>query len=353
MRPDIWLLYRQMIRSRLFEERVKELWEKGLISGEMHLGMGEEAIAACLTSMLQDGDAMALDYRGTPPLIMRGVKLVCLLREFMGQADGLCRGYGGHMHLFSQEHLCASSGIVGASGPLASGFALASQLLRPGKLAVAFFGEGAMNQGMLLESLNLAAAWKLPVIFVCKDNRIAITTPSPSVTAGSLMERVKGFGLHFLEVDGTDIEAVWEAAAEAVQRVRKGEGPVFLLAHCCHLEGHFLGDPLLRIIRNPFKQVKKTLMPLIRSLLSPKGASLGDRFRSLRDIASLIGRASKEKRSKFSDPIYQTRQKLKMDKRRLEEMEKEVRQEIDQAIELSLAGFGSDSEDYDGSSNLS
>jgi len=103
MRPDIWLLYREMLRSRLFEERVKELWEKGLISGEMHLGMGEEAIAACLTSMLQDGDAMALDYRGTPVLLMRGVDLVCLLREFMGRADGLCRGYGGQHRRTDQD----------------------------------------------------------------------------------------------------------------------------------------------------------------------------------------------------------------------------------------------------------
>lgn len=180
MGADVWHLYRQMLRSRLFEERVKELWKKGLISGEMHLGMGEEAIAAGIVSLLQDGDAMALDHRGTAPLVVRGVDLVCLLREFLGRADGLCGGHGGHMHLFSPEHLCASSGIVGASGPLASGFALACQHLRPCKLAVAFFGEGAMNQGMLLESLNLAAAWKLPVIFVCKDNRLAITTPSPN-----------------------------------------------------------------------------------------------------------------------------------------------------------------------------
>jgi pyruvate dehydrogenase E1 component alpha subunit len=257
------------------------------------------------------------------------------------------------MHLFSREHLCASSGIVGASGPLASGFALASQLLRPGKLAVAFFGEGAMNQGMLLESLNLAAAWKLPVIFVCKDNGLAITTNSSSVTAGSLMERVKGFGLLALEADGTDIEAVWQAAAEAMQRARKGEGPVFLLAHCCHLEGHFLGDPLLRIIRSPFKQMKKTLMPLIRSLLSLKGASLSGRLNSLREGASLIWQASKEKKSKYSDPIYRTRQKLEKDKSRLEEMEKGVKQEIDRAVELSLAGFGSDSSGYNWSSNLS
>jgi len=255
------------------------------------------------------------------------------------------------MHLFSPEHLCASSGIVGASGPLASGFALASQYLRPGKLAVAFFGEGAMNQGMFLESLNLAAVWKLPVIFVCKDNRLAITTSSSSVTAGRLLARASCFGLYAFEVVGADVEAVWKAAAEAVERVRKGEGQVFLLAHCCHLEGHFLGDPFGRIIYSPFKQMKKILFLLIRSFLAKKGASLSDRFHSLSQVTSLIGRAIREQKSKNSDPIFRTRQKLKKDKRRLEEVEEEVRQEIDQAVEASLSDSDSNNEIFSDSSN--
>lgn len=156
MEPDLWSLYRQMLRSRGFEEVVKDLWEKGEISGEMHLGIGEEAIAAGVVTHLQKGDAMVLDHRSTPPLVVRGVDIVFLLREFLGRADGLCCGMGGHMHLFSPEHLAASSGIVGATGPIGAGFALAAQHLRPQNLAVAFFGEGAMNQGMLMESLNLA-----------------------------------------------------------------------------------------------------------------------------------------------------------------------------------------------------
>ena len=209
-----------------------------------------------------------------------------------------------------------------------------------------------MNQGMLLESLNLAAAWKLPVIFVCKDNRLAITTHSPSVTAGNLLDRARGFGLFALEVDGADVEAVWEAAAEAAERVRKGEGAVFLLTHCCHLEGHFLGDPILRIVQSPFKQMKKTLIPLVHSFFSLKGASLRERFRSLREVTLLIGRAIREQKSKSFDPIYRTRQMLKQDKRRLEEVEDEVRQEIDRAVEASLSNSGSDNEIYDDSSNL-
>src|SRR4030042_416765 len=134
----------------------------------MHSGTGEEAIIAGVVTQLREGDAMALDHRGTAALLMRGVDPVLILRELLGRPDGLCGGMGGHMHLFSPAHLAASSGIVGAAGPAAVGFALANLHLRPGKVAVAFFGEGATNQGMLLESWNLAAAWKLPVLFVCK-----------------------------------------------------------------------------------------------------------------------------------------------------------------------------------------
>ena len=140
MKPDLWLLYENMLRSRLFEEAVTQVWNDGNISGEMHLSVGEEAIVAGMVLQLQDGDAMALDHRGTSPLVMRGVDLVLLLREFIGHQDGLCAGKGGHMHLFSREHLAASSGIVGASGPAAVGFALAALHLRPGKVALAFFG---------------------------------------------------------------------------------------------------------------------------------------------------------------------------------------------------------------------
>ncbi len=341
-RPDLWFLYRQMLRARLFEQRVKEIWQKGLISGEMHLGLGEEAVAAGVVSHLEEGDALILDHRGTPPLIIRGIEPASLLKEFMGRPDGLCRGFGGHMHLFSRDKLCASSGIVGASGPLASGFALACQHLRPNKLAVAFFGEGAMNQGMLLESLNLAAVWKLPVIFVCKDNKLAITTRSPRVTSGSLLERAKGFGLQASEVDGTAVEELWQATAEATQRARSGKGPVFLLAHCCHLEGHFLGDPFLRFVQSPWQQMKKILWPLIRTVFAKGGTRLRHRLLNLAEITSLIGKAIAEQGSKKYDPLHRTRQKLKKEKSRLEEVENEVKQEIEKAVELSLSEFEQD-----------
>ena len=334
MEPDLWSLYRQMLRSRRFEEAVADLWEKGKISGEMHLGIGEEAIAAGVVAHLQDGDAMALDHRGTPPLVIRGVDLVLILKEFCGCSDGLCCGMGGHMHLFSRKHLAASSGIVGAAGPMAAGFALAAQYLRPGNIAVAFFGDGAMNQGMLLESFNLAVAWKLPVLFVCKDNEWAITTRSNYVTGGDLLDRAKGFGMPAFDVDGTDVEVVWNAVRQGVERARKNHGPTFLLAHSTRPEGHFLGyTPLRKSLESMIEMVR----PIMRSLPARKGASPGERIASLGTITSLIGRTVTEKYSKRRDPIYRARQRLKGEKTRLDEIEEEVEREIQQAVDIALS----------------
>jgi len=192
---------------------------------------------------------MAVDHRGTAALVMRGVDPVLIVRELLGYPDGLCGGMGGHMHLFSKEQLAASSGIVGAEGPIATGFALAAQSLRPGTISVAFFGEGAMNQGMLMESLNLASIWNLPVLFVCKDDGWAVTTQAERVIGGDLNERARGLGVPAVEVDGCDVVEVWEAAQPAIERARSGQGPTFLHARCMHLEGHFLGFQLLRMMR--------------------------------------------------------------------------------------------------------
>jgi len=234
MKTKLWSLYALMLKSRLFEEAIAKLWHDGLISGEMHLGKGEEAIIAGVVTQLREGDAMAFDHRGTAALLMRGLDPVLILRELIGYPDGLCGGMGGHMHLFSKKYLAASSGIVGAAGPTAAGFALSAQYLRPGAIAVAFFGEGAMNQGMLMESLNLASAWSLPVLFVCKDDGWAITTQSKRMTGGDLNERARGLGIPTVEVDGGDVSEVWEAAHSAIERARSSKGSTFLHARCVH-----------------------------------------------------------------------------------------------------------------------
>lgn len=331
MKPDLWKLYRQMLKSRIFEEKVVELWKRGWISGEMHTGMGEEAIAAGTVDHLREGDAMALDHRGTPPLVVRGVDMAALLLEFLGNRNGLCRGYGGHMHLFSREYLAASSGIVGASGPLGSGFALALQHMRPGRLALAFFGEGALNQGMLLESFNLASVWKLPVLFVCKDNSLAITTDSSTVTGGAIPDRVKGFGIPVVEVDGSDAEAVWEAGSEATKYIREGKGPYFIRALCVHLEGHFLGDPLLGLTRSPLSRMKQRSIPLLKSVVMGKGADFAERIKAVKKISALAAKAAQQSR-KSHDPVALARKKLSGEKSQLRKLEEEVKTEVEERI---------------------
>lgn len=346
LEPDLFYLYRLMLKSRLFEEVVIGLWDAGKISGEMHLAIGEEAIAAGIVGQIQDGDALALDHRGTPPLIMRGIDPTLLLLEFLGHPEGLCAGMGGHMHLFSRSHLAASSGIVGASAPAAVGFALSARSLRPGKIAVAFFGEGAMNQGMVLESFNLAATWKLPVIFICKDNEWAITTLSSSVTSGSLIERAKSFGMDAEEIDGSDVRMVWDAAKSAIEIARNGEGPSYLHMHCWRPEGHFLGDPLIRMARHPAKEMIKRTGPLLKAVTKKKGTSLGQRAGSLRGVSSLLGKSIKIQRMKDKDPLALLRQKMAADKEALERIEREVEEEIrsaaDKALQRDAKQVGSD-----------
>ena len=339
MEPDRTRLYRTMLTSRRLEEAISKLWQEGRISGEMHLGIGEEGIVAGVVDHLSDGDAIAADHRSTPPMVMHGVDPTAIVAECLGSEAGLGRGIGGHMHLMSKDHLAAASGIVGSSGPLACGFALAHQQLRPDRVAVAFFGEGAMNQGMLLESFNLAGAWKLPVLFICKDNGMAITTASEGVTSGNLVDRVRGFGIPAVEVDGADVEEVWRVAAESVSRARRGGGPGFILASCVRPEGHLLGDPLLRIVRQPVAELKDKLRPLIKSATSGQGAGLGGRAASLGSITQMLSKAAT---MRGRDPVRRLRKRLEIDRSEVERLEQEVEIQVQSAVGEALASLEED-----------
>jgi TPP-dependent pyruvate/acetoin dehydrogenase alpha subunit len=337
---DPWQLYELMKRSRLFEEAIARLWEDGLISGEMHLGTGEEAIIAGLVSHLRPGDAMAVDHRGTAAFLMRGVEPVSLVREMLGRTDGLCAGQGGHMHLFSKQHLAASSGIVGAEGPAAVGFALAAARLRPGSVVVAFFGDGAVNQGMLLESFNLAAVWRLPVVFVCKDDGWAITTRPRASTAGRLRDRVRGLGVRYVRVDGRDVTRVWSVAERAIERARRGKGPTFIHARCVHLEGHFLGLLLLRAIRDPLKELPLIVRPLVRSCARAGGGSARERGSGVACVTrSLLDTVVDRRRRRANDPIVRARRVLHRAEggsKRLSDLERRLETEVDAVVAAAL-----------------
>ena len=330
-------LYLQMCRIRCTEQALGGLWRRGLISGEMHLGMGEEAVVAGVVTHLEDGDALALDYRSTPPMVARGVDLTALFLEMLGSQDGLCRGRGGHMHLMSRAHLAAASGIVGAPGPLATGFGLAARNAERGRVAVAFFGDGAVNEGMLMESLNLATAWGLPVVFVCKDNRWAVTTRSAALTGGGLRRRLGAFGMPVVRVDGTDVEKVDRAARRAVARARTGGGPSVLLARCARLEGHFLGDPLVRLT-TALRELTDQLRPLLGPVRAEPGAPLTDRIGALLVISRRAATAAVD-RSRSRDPMRKAAGRLPG--RTGPELEQQARDEVAQAVRVAMSGVAS------------
>jgi pyruvate dehydrogenase E1 component alpha subunit len=300
-------LFRQMARARAFEDATAALWREGRISGEMHLGTGEEAVAAGVAAALRPGDAVALDHRPTPVLTVLGADLAAMLAEMLGLDRGLARGRAGHMHLMSKALRAASSGIVGSSAPLGAGFALAGRALRPGAVAVSFFGDGAMNQGMLLETLNLAAAWRLPLLLVCKDNGWAITTRSDTVTGGDLLGRAAAFGLRARDVDGVDVDAVATVATEEIARARRGDGPSFLRARVPRLAGHFLGDALVRAARSPAGDGRQLLGDVTSATFSRSGGGLGERARSVVRLLDLMRRARREDRDTRRDPLERAR----------------------------------------------
>lgn len=307
-KPPLDRLFLQMARMRSFEETAAAMWEEGLISGELHLGIGEEGIVAGVTDHLADGDAMALDHRGTPPLVARGCDLTALFLELLGHPDGIGAGCGGHMHLFDRHLLTASSGIVGASGPTACGLALAQMQLRPHRIAVAFFGEAALNQGMLMEALNLATVWKLPVVFIAKDNGWSISTRSHRMTAGDLAKRVESFAMPAPRVDGSDVGAVWRAAGRAIGRARAGKGPSCLIAACHRPRGHFEGDPLVLRVTERGTLLEDT-RKMLRAAREP-APSIGPRVRGMRDVGRTIMAAAVDQRRR-RDPLSRARRHVK------------------------------------------
>jgi len=246
-------LYRMLVRIRTFEERVGEMYyeEKlpafdiaaGPIPGEMHLYSGQEAVATGVCAHLRPDDPVTSTHRPHGHLIAKGVDLKKMMAEIFGKKTGLCQGKGGHMHLFDPDLHFGCGGIIGGGIPHAVGAALTIKKRGEDRVAVSFFGDGAANIGAFHESVNLAALWKLPVVFVVEDNLYAISVPKTASTAvHSNAERGAAYGIPGVQVDGQDAVAVYEAAKEAVDRARRGEGPSLIEALCYRYRGHFEGD---------------------------------------------------------------------------------------------------------------
>jgi TPP-dependent pyruvate/acetoin dehydrogenase alpha subunit len=235
-------LYRRMRLIRNFEETVQSLFMRGEVHGTTHLYIGQEAGAVGVCDALGPDDRVAGTYRGHGHALALGVDPQALLDEMLGRASGVCGGRAGSMNVIDLQHrLIGCFGIVGGSISAATGAALA--LRRAGGVAVAFFGDGATNQGYFHECLNLASVMHLPVVYVCENNRYGEFTPFEDVTAGEIGERARVLGLHVDTIDGNDVWAVRESAQAAVTRARSGEGPQFIQSMTYRFVGHSRSDP--------------------------------------------------------------------------------------------------------------
>jgi TPP-dependent pyruvate/acetoin dehydrogenase alpha subunit len=233
-------MLRQMILIRRFEEKVKELYNRGLIVGAIHLYIGQEAVAVGVCQALREDDYIFSTHRGHGHAIAKTGDVEKIMAELMGKETGLSRGHGGSMHLFEPEKgLMGGNGVVGAGIPLSLGAAFSSQYMKLDRVSVSFFSDGAANQGTFGESLNLAALWKLPVLFVCENNQYAATTPVRLSTAlPDIGGRARSYGVNAECVDGNDVLAVYNSASKAVERIRVGEGPFLIECITYRIEPH-------------------------------------------------------------------------------------------------------------------
>jgi pyruvate dehydrogenase E1 component alpha subunit len=233
----------RMLRIRRFEEAVGQLQAAGELPGAVHLYIGQEAVAAGFCAALGDRDYLASNHRGHGHIVAKGGDVGRCLAEILGRRDGYCGGKGGSMHLADMGlGIIGANGIVGAGMPIATGAALAASIRGSDEVSVCFFGDGAANQGTFHESLNLAAIWKLPVVFVCENNGFQELTRTERVVAGdSIASRAAGFGIPGVRVDGNDAAEVHRVATEAIARARKGDGPTLVEAVTFRIHDHSEG----------------------------------------------------------------------------------------------------------------
>jgi len=244
LKAEQWMrMYRRMVMIREFEEQVNELYTRALMPGLAHLYVGEEAVAVGICEALRSTDYITSTHRGHGHCVAKGASPDRMFAELLGKEAGYCRGKGGSMHIADPAtgNLGANA-IVGGSAGIATGAALSSKRMGTGQVAACFFGEGALGQGVLYEVMNLAALWKLPVIYVCENNLYTEYTHYSETTAGDVLARGTAFGVQAESVNGQDVRAVYATAQRLVDRARKGDGPAFLVCETYRYTGHHVGD---------------------------------------------------------------------------------------------------------------
>jgi pyruvate dehydrogenase E1 component alpha subunit len=289
-------LYREMLLIRRFEERAGQLYGMGLIGGFCHLYIGQEAVITGMMSVAKPGDSIIASYRCHGHMLACGMDPKGVMAELTGRAAGYSKGKGGSMHMFSQEKsFFGGHGIVGAQVPIATGLGFAHKHKKDGLVAVCYLGDGAVNQGQVYESLNMAALWKLPVLYVIENNKYGMGTSQERASAGALHDRGEGYGIPGEAVDGMDVLTVRAAAIEALDYVRGGNGPMILEMMTYRYRGHSMSDPAKYRTRDEVDQMRKDHDPIdhLGARLTESGVADQDALKEIdREIRARIAEAA-------------------------------------------------------------
>ncbi|NDV19463.1 pyruvate dehydrogenase (acetyl-transferring) E1 component subunit alpha [Pseudodesulfovibrio sp. JC047] len=284
-------MFETMNRIRLFEQQLQEFFAAGEIPGFVHLYLGEEAVATGACSALTETDMMTSTHRGHGHLLAKGGDLKLMMAEIFGRQTGYCKGKGGSMHIADLDlGILGANGIVGGGGPLAVGAAFAAKYKKSDQVALCFFGDGASNQGTTQEALNMASAWKLPLVFVNENNGYGISCPQcKSMAVVDIADRAAAYDMPGVVVDGNDVLAVHEAVSEAVKRARNGEGPSLIECKTYRWRGHFEGDACVyRCAEELEEWMAKDPIPRFEAKL------LESKTLSKKDVAAIKERIAKD-----------------------------------------------------------
>ena len=297
---------REMLLIRRFEEKVEEQFRAGELPGFLHVAIGQEAVAVGVCQAMDDGDVFASTHRAHGHTLARGTHPNAVMAELYGKLEGCSHGYGGSMHLYDVERgNLGANAVVGGGLPAITGAALAFKLRGEARVAVAFFGDGATNIGTFHESLNLAQLWQVPAVFVLEDNHWAESTPeSQHSPIRDLSKRAEAYGMKTMKVDGQDVEEVHKVASRALKHARDGKGPIFLHVSTERLVGHYIGDPQVYRSKEELEETRAT-----------------------------------------QDPIEHLRTKLELSSDEVEEIDREVQEIVEAAVEFAKAGTDPKPED--------
>lgn len=272
-------MYRRMELIRQAEEQLFQDVKQGRTPGQVHLSDGQEAVAVGVCAHLSDADQITSTHRGHGHYLAKGGDVKAMFAEIYGKAEGICGGMGGSMHVADfSKGIVGANGIVGAGLGIATGAALAMQLDKSDRVTVCFFGDGAANQGALMECMNIASLWKLPILFVCENNGFSEFSPSDTVTSGVISDRATPFGIPVWRIDGNDLLQVWHQSAEAVAHCRSGQGPAFIEAQTYRFSGHFSAEAM--VLQTPYRSDEevaewraKDPIPRAAALLQRRGVA--------------------------------------------------------------------------------